>query len=575
VKTKHQLSIRIAKKTEKLINAENNTGNITSVQHLQRSEFGLANFKQFQKGVQIYGPTSLSGSLLVRAGGKINFGTKFGNTGYGFRDNGGTLEFRNSDISDVWTAFGGGLTPGGNAGEIQFNDGAGGLGASSNLSFAALTSILTIDGDVKIGGHLQGTSSPLRVTNGMIITGSLFASGTSDTDGWSTISGSLQQTRDGRSYLIAGTDITISSASTGQVTISSTGGSGGTPAGSTSEIQFNQAGSFGASSLLTFQQVALGISIFSALGDTLLGNSTANSHQFTGSISQKGDGSTSKVYFLSGSGAGASPNEIDYADTAFFVSGSEGSKGTSVRGTAVFGGDVVISGTLHGASPVKVFGGLSVTGSLEMKPVIQGQPAILRNPAGPVKVFASDNLKLGSGLGIIDLLDLDDGAAGQITLIGSGPVGARAVSINSPGTLHFTGSVGGSRFSGPILANGGLSGSLQRLTDGLPYLRQGGGITITSASNGQITLRSTSSGVRYKVVSEVTNSLPLGSPFTINGADFSEANYNPNLIDILVNGQLLYSGSQKDYVLTANELDQVTFEFGLIPGDIVTSITHQ
>ena len=78
MKTKHQLSIRIAKKTEKLINAENNTGNITSVQHLQRSEFGLANFEQFQKGVQIYGPTSLSGSLLVRAGGKINFGTKFG-----------------------------------------------------------------------------------------------------------------------------------------------------------------------------------------------------------------------------------------------------------------------------------------------------------------------------------------------------------------------------------------------------------------------------------------------------------------------------------------------------------------
>ena len=67
------------------------------------------------------------------------------------------------------------------------------------------------------------------------------------------ISGSLTRLHDGRSYLVAGSNITISSASNGQVTISSTGGGGGaTPAGSTGQIQFNTAGSLDASANLTF-----------------------------------------------------------------------------------------------------------------------------------------------------------------------------------------------------------------------------------------------------------------------------------------------------------------------------------
>ena len=63
--------------------------------------------------------------------------------------------------------------------------------------------------------------------------------------------------------------------------------------------------------------------------------------------------SSSHVLIMSGGGA-TSPNEADYTDTNFFVSGSIGSKGTSTLGTAVFGGDVVISGTLHGGSPLDI-----------------------------------------------------------------------------------------------------------------------------------------------------------------------------------------------------------------------------
>jgi hypothetical protein len=42
-------------------------------------------------------------------------------------------------------------------------------------------------------------------------------------------------------------------------------------------------------------------------------------------------------------------SEVEYPDTNFFVSGSIGSRGTTTKGTAVFGGDTMISGSCYGA----------------------------------------------------------------------------------------------------------------------------------------------------------------------------------------------------------------------------------
>jgi len=72
----------------------------------------------------------------------------------------------------------------------------------------------------------------------------------------------------------------------------------------------------------------------------------------TGSFSVRTPESTSiyatgsQVLIHSG-GGGESPNEINYTDTNFFVSGSVGSKGGQHSGTAVFGGDMVVSGAVY------------------------------------------------------------------------------------------------------------------------------------------------------------------------------------------------------------------------------------
>jgi len=65
------------------------------------------------------------------------------------------------------------------------------------------------------------------------------------------------------------------------------------------------------------------------------------------------NGANDQVIILSG-GAPASLDESAATDMAFFVSGTVGSKDTAVKGTSVFGGDVVISGSLHGGSPLQI-----------------------------------------------------------------------------------------------------------------------------------------------------------------------------------------------------------------------------
>ena len=74
---------------------------------------------------------------------------------------------------------------------------------------------------------------------------------------WRTIfsnalSGSLTKLADGSTYLIAGSKIGISTGSNGSVTISSTSTGADFVAGSTTQVQFNESGNFGASSNFVF-----------------------------------------------------------------------------------------------------------------------------------------------------------------------------------------------------------------------------------------------------------------------------------------------------------------------------------
>lgn len=159
-----------------------------------------------------------------------------------------------------------------------------------------------------------------------------------------------------------------------------------------------------------------------------------------------------QVVILSSSKGSAGATSLDnrnFADTNFFVSGTIGSRGTLVRGTSVFGGDVHVSGNVN-------IGGGSLTG-------------------GPWTDEGS-------------LLRPTDG--GGVENIG---VGAAGTSLGMyPAAIHgTTGDIVSNRF---VTASMGFSGSLTRLTDGRSYLVQGSNVTITSTSNGQVVINSTGGG---------------------------------------------------------------------------------
>jgi len=138
----------------------------------------------------------------------------------------------------------------------------------------------------------------------------------------SRLSGSLQTLTDGTAYLAAGNNITISSASNGQVTISASGGSSDTQ--NTLDQAYDEGGT-GVGAVITVDSQPVQLKVAGA-------NSIALA--ITGSV-------------LIGSGANGSLPSFSGTDNNFFVSGSINSMGSATKkGTTVFGGDVKISGSL-------------------------------------------------------------------------------------------------------------------------------------------------------------------------------------------------------------------------------------
>jgi hypothetical protein len=278
------------------------------------------------------------------------------------------------------------------------------------------------------------------------------------------------------------------------------------------------------------------------------------------------------------------------SDVFIYTSGSSSKR-------SVFGGDVVISGTLYGGSPLKLGGEVEFITS-------DGGTTDLKNPSGSVKVFARDEVKIGSDDGLIRLIDLGGSSAGKIFLTGSSTNTNRRLKFLSKGQIQFHGlnpnatspgsdvflfvsgvigskrslSRGLSLFSGDVLASGsliaesGISGSLTRLDSGISYLTHGTDITISSGSTGQITITSNAQDQRNKIVYEVTGTHPAQSGLIIPSLDFSNVNDNPDRIDVFVNGQLMTSGTSKDY--TIPQSTSILFYFNLISDDIITVRTY-
>lgn len=254
--------------------------------------------------------------------------------------------------------------------------------------------------------------------------------------------------------------------------VGSGGGSTGLvtpPAGATTQVQYNNAGAFGADSGLTYNS------------STKILSTTASFALATPPFTDSGNKINTTASFAFAGNLGTSYKASDVgADVFLFVSGSSGSRGTSTRGVTVFGGDVVISGSLSGGSPLEVDTEMVFHEPTLFRNQISG--SIFNTAAGlPYLTSSNSNLTMFQNHGTMQL-EITSSAGGNNKQIqyNNNSLFAGVPSLTYDGsTLQGTGS-----FSGTF--SGSLTGSLSMINASTPYLVGSGAVSLSTASNGQV-----------------------------------------------------------------------------------------
>ena len=118
------------------------------------------------------------------------------------------------------------------------------------------------------------------------------------------------------------------------------------------------------------------------------------------------------------------------------------------------------------------------------------------NPAEIALLFDNSTIGVGSsGLETKKVPNALSAGNGILAFTFDGSA-TKTVAVNNAIVATLTGSqfTGDVRITGSLEVKAGLSGSLTRLADGTAYLREGNNVTITSASDGSITISSTGGG---------------------------------------------------------------------------------
>jgi len=556
-----------------------------------------------------------------------------------------TLSGGAGDITDV--TAGNGLTGGASSGAATINVGAGtGIEVAANSISIDDSVVATLSGSTFTGNvHFSGSVSEFTATGSVN-----FNSG---------LSGSLTHLTDGSSYLIAGSNITIASASNGAVTITSTGGDLDGSGAANRIATWSDSNSLTSDADFTWNGTLFNVQGDSVLNGTVVINQSGAAKDFRVESNNKSnafevDGTLDMVLIHSGDlsdpsgygSAASAPDPKTFTDTNFFVSGSIDSRGSTTKGTSVFGGDVVVSGTLSvnrsdagGYSMVTITtdgkvgigtdnpgNKLSVGGNMDL-----GEYLYHKNDENTYMRFQEDQIHFKAGNR--SMLKMKEDASDQVLILSGGhstspdPDGFADTNFFVSGTIGSKNSSnpGTAVFGGDLFVSGtsthaqGLSGSLTKLVDGSSYMVAGNNITITSASNGAVTITSTASGIdlsamqfvtfgaeaslsaervltpgdgitintsnpgtivinstglvsRSKKFFDVTSSWSQSSPFhPLTGINFANSSYDFNKIDVFYNGQALRSGSNHDYTIQGT--GSIVFDFDLFVDDVILVTT--
>lgn len=347
------------------------------------------------------------------------------------------------------------------------------------------------------------TTGSAVIRNGLIVTGSIYAS--------HGFSGSLTRLESGKSYLVAGPNITINTASNGSVEITGSAGSGGGgslqqayDAGPGSILVNNSTGSLVISGGMSFGNRWLPlISVQPGFGGV---TGDTNAFEVVG-----GNAGTNLPVVCIKSTEG---DRFGGGELVFRSNGSTAGAITWVVGTAA--GDL-----MNTVATSKVYHDDSIP-ALVLQTTNAGKKIMIKDAgglaAGAIAEFVNATTSLG---GTVNLLP--NKANGIVTNSGS---------LEQAGLSRFLSNV---TVTGSVTATTGFSGSLTRLKDGSKYLVAGPNITINTASNGSVEISGSAGSLTppnigwitaYEIDFATLSNLNLtgSSGATIGGIQFNVSN---------------------------------------------------
>jgi hypothetical protein len=375
------------------------------------------------------------------------------------------------------------------------------------------------------------------------------------------LSGSLTRITSGLSYLEAGSNITITSQSNGQVTISSTGGGGGG-------------------------------------GSSYFGSSLAGYIYATGSLALAGT-------------EGITETTSKGSDVFLYASGTIGRRGTSSGKITLFGGDTVASGSSYVRGSLYVGLGAS-RGTLSYNSTtsvftVDSAGGKAQIDANSYEVAVSDVLYRAGGTWQAystaytlynydtntQMLSITEPADAGDVIFEIGRPEEQLAELRINGQIFASGSITSLLPYNYIKSEGGFTGSLTRLTDGRSFLAAGSNVTITSESNGQVTISSTgggggspggsntyvqfndsgsfgaSSGLSFEKATNTLTGVTINASTGFSGSHTKLAN-GTSLIAAGVTSTTSQTGS---IAVTTGSTGQITVASYVFPSDLTVSLT--